>query len=175
MPAPVTPAPTADQGPTLDLDAPQLPDAAPDMVEMTPPAPPMARDCVYRSGSFGQTFKELDVGAGDPTRLRFRINDLPDPASIEQATLMFKSFDADHPGQEGLIYVNDAPALDLPADTSWDNTQALSQVDVTGLLRGRSKPRRVWGRPVGAQLLPHRGAEGDSSDITFVRLEPTSP
>lgn len=136
MPAPVTPAPTADQGPTLDLDAPQLPDAAPDMVEMTPPAPPMARDCVYRSGSFGQTFKELDVGAGDPTRLRFRINDLPDPATIEQATLMFKSFDADHPGQEGLIYVNDAPALDLPADTSWDNTQALSQVDVTGLLVG---------------------------------------
>lgn len=134
-----TPTMETDQAPELDLGAPSIPDSEPDLapvVDMAPPAPPAARDCVYRSGSFGQAMRELDVGAGDATRLRFNVNDLPDPASIEQATLAFKSFDADHPGQEGLIYVNDAPALELPAETSWDNMEGRSQVDVTGLLVG---------------------------------------
>lgn len=107
-----------------------VPDAGMDMAVDTTPPPPPARDCVYASADGEQ---ELDVGPSSSERLRFLIEDLPDPSLVESATLTFTSYDSDHPGEEGTIRVNGMGMLDLPAMVAWDNMDGPGSVDVSGM------------------------------------------
>jgi hypothetical protein len=93
---------------------------------------PPAMACSYRSTSFAGAPLELDVGPTSTERLCFTVPALPDPATVESATLRFTVFDADHPGEEGTIRVNGGAPLDIPAMTSWDNVESIVSVDVTG-------------------------------------------
>lgn len=92
-------------------------------------------DCVYRSTTFDAPMQELDVT--DPNsdlRLSFSVPGLPDPSLVQSAVLHFDAYDADHPGEEGIIEVNGAGPYDIPADPGNDNGSSQSQVDVTGAL-----------------------------------------
>lgn len=97
-----------------------------------PPLP--AQSCSYPSTSFGQGMQELDVPTGSTEVLRFTVPDVPDPAVIDSATLAFTSYDADHPGEEGVVWVNGQGPYDLPADVGWDNVTSSGSIDVTGAL-----------------------------------------
>jgi len=97
-----------------------------------PPLP--AQSCSYPSTTFGQGMQELDVPTGSTEVLRFTVPDVPDPAVIDTATLAFTSYDADHPGEEGVVWVNGQGPYDLPADAGWDNVTGRSSIDVTGAL-----------------------------------------
>ena len=118
---PPPPPPPPDAAPP-----PPPPDAAP------PPPPPPARDCVFDSDTYGQPEVELDVGPNSPERLVFTIRGLPAPAVVEQAVLTFDSYDADHPGSEGVIFVNGGGPFELPAREAWDNMAGDGRVDVSG-------------------------------------------
>jgi len=100
--------------------------------DMGTPLP--AQECVYRSSSFGSGMLELDVTAGSTEVLTFDVPGLPAPALVDAAELRFRSYDADHPGEEGVITVNDSGPFDLPAMASWDNMEGTGIVDVTGAL-----------------------------------------
>ncbi|MFN3198572.1 MAG: hypothetical protein ACE366_09195 [Bradymonadia bacterium] len=114
------------------------PDAEP-LPDMTPPPPepdmevppPPARDCRYVSTTFGDPRIEFDVGPNSNERLVFRVPGVPAPAFVDEAVLIFDSYDADHPGEEGRIFINDRGPYDLPADEAWDNQPGTGQVDVT--------------------------------------------
>ncbi len=95
---------------------------------------PGARGCTYRSSAFGGAMLELDVMAGSSEELTFTVTGVPDPALIDAAELRFRSYDADHPGEEGVVHVNDAGPYDLPAMTGWDNAEGSGVIDVTGAL-----------------------------------------
>jgi hypothetical protein len=97
------------------------------------PLPP-ALACSYPSTSYGQAMLELDVPTGSTEVLAFTIPDVPDPAVIDSATLRFTSYDADHPGEEGVVWVNGQGPYDLPADLGWDNVTSSSAIDVSGAL-----------------------------------------
>lgn len=109
---------------SLGLDAGD--DAGTDVGDAGPPA----RDCVFDSEDGEQ---ELDVGPDSSERLRFVVEGLPGPAFVESATLVFTSFDSDHPGEEGTIRVNGMGDLDLPAMVAWDNADGTASIDVSGL------------------------------------------
>lgn len=64
---------------------------------------------------------ELKVAKGSGVQLKFTASGLPDPSLVQSATLRFTSFDADHPGEEGVIVVNGGPPIDLPAALAWEN------------------------------------------------------
>lgn len=88
--------------------------------------------CSYPSTNFGSPLQELDV-IDDPDsgiRLSFTVPGLPAPELVSAAELRFRSYDADHPGEEGRIYVNDGGPFDLPANAAWDNAEATGAVDV---------------------------------------------
>lgn len=95
---------------------------------------PAARDCTYRSSGFGGAMLELDVMAGSSEELTFVVPGVPDPALIDAAELRFRSYDADHPGEEGVIHVNAGGPFDLPAMAAWDNAEGTGTVDVGGAL-----------------------------------------
>lgn len=98
------------------------------------PPPPSAQACDYPSTTFGQGMQELDVPTGSTDVLSFTVLDVPDPAVIESATLHFRSHDADHPGEEGVVWVNGSGPYDLPADAGWDNLDGTGAIEVTGAL-----------------------------------------
>lgn len=106
---------------------------APDVAlppDMAPPPPPIpARDCVFAAENGAE--QGLDVGPNSPERLRFEVRALPDPGLIDRAVLTFAGYDLDHPGEEGVIYVN-GRAFDLPADINGDNQASMESVDITG-------------------------------------------
>ncbi len=116
-------------GPDPDPD----PDPEPETTGLGDDPPPLS-DCAYESTSFGQGLQELDVPTGSNTRLTFTVLGLPNPALIESATLRFDSYDADHPGEEGVVYVGGAGPFDLPANAAWDNANGSGTIDVTGNL-----------------------------------------
>lgn len=89
-----------------------------------------SRDCRYSATTAGTL--ELMVDAGSRERIVFTVPGLPEPGQVTAATLRFVSWDADHPGEEGLIFVNDGPGIDLPADAAWENAEHATAVDVTG-------------------------------------------
>ncbi len=103
------------------------PDAAP-----PPPPPPGALDCVFDSDTVGEPALELDVGPNSGERLTFVVRGLPAPAFVEQATLTFDVYDADHPGEEGRIRVNGSGPFDIPARVEWDNVATAVTVDISG-------------------------------------------
>lgn len=94
------------------------------------PLPP-ALKCSYSATPAGPL--ELMVPKGSAKRLEFTAPGLPDPSLVVAATLRFVSYDADHPGEEGEIFLNNGAAIELPADAAWENLEHASEVDVTGL------------------------------------------
>ena len=95
---------------------------------MTPPT----RDCSYLATDYAGAMRELMVDAGSDEQLVFSVQGLPDPALVTAATLRFVSWDADHAGEEGRIFVNGGPGFDLPADPAWENAEHATAVSVTG-------------------------------------------
>jgi len=114
-----TSPPGTDAGPTPPTDA------------GGPVVPVMA--CGYAADDFGGSMRQLDSGP-DGERLRFVVQGLPAVALVTRATLRFRTFDADHPGEEGTIYVNGAGPFDLPADLAADNAERAAELDVLSYL-----------------------------------------
>lgn len=129
-PSDTGPEPTAS---TTATDTAATDDTGPG-VDATGEPPLPAQSCRYPSTSDGQAMQELDVPTGSTEVLRFTVPDVPDPALIDAATLVFTSQDADHPGEEGVVWVNGQGPYDLPADASWDNVVGSGSIDVTGAL-----------------------------------------
>jgi len=94
---------------------------------------PDPRACAWRSTTFDAPLVELDTASGSSAPLRFEIPGVPDPALVVSAVLRFTSYDADHPGEEGVITVNGSP-FDLPAMATWDNVEGSGEVDVGAAL-----------------------------------------
>ncbi len=92
---------------------------------------PLLMNCVYPSTTFGSPRQLLDVmDPNSPVRLRFDIPGVPHPSVIESATLRFSTFDADHPGEEGYIYVNGGSGYDIPANLAWESMESSGEADV---------------------------------------------
>ena len=93
---------------------------------------PAPIECNYPSTTYDGPMQQLDVMDPDSTfRLTFTVPGLPDPDLISSATLRFAAYDADHPGEEGNIYVNGSAPYDIPADEANDNADSVAEVDVT--------------------------------------------
>jgi hypothetical protein len=119
------PSPPPPDAASLEADAaPMAPDAA-------SPPPPVAQ-CVYRAVDFDGPQREYDVMGRSDERLRFTIEGLPDPAAVRRAVLTFDTWDADHPGAEGRIWLNGQGPWDIPARADGDNQPGTGEVDVTG-------------------------------------------
>lgn len=109
-----------------------------------PPPPPMDAGaplpelrCTLNATSFDGPMLELDVGPTSPERLRFTVGDVP--SGVTSAALVFDSFDADHPNEEGRITVNGVGPFQIPANVAWDNTlQRDQRVEVTRAVRAGS-------------------------------------
>lgn len=114
------------------VDGPVPVDAA-SPLDVAPPLPP-ARSCAYRSTTFDAAMLELDADPSSATRLRFEVADVPAPALVDRATLVFESYDADHPGDEGVVTLNGAGPFPIPAMSAWDNAAGTGSIDVTGTL-----------------------------------------
>jgi hypothetical protein len=93
--------------------------------------PPAVKTCAYPA-SGGPGMQELMVAKGSPQRLKFTVAGLPEPGLVVAATLRYRSYDADHPGEEGEIFVNGGRPIALPADPAWENAEAEHAVDVGG-------------------------------------------
>jgi hypothetical protein len=126
-------APGAERDARALLDAGTRDAGGPPDAPLDAPAEPPLRACTYRASSFDAPPVELDVGPTSSERLRFVVPGLPEPSRLATATLRFTVFDADHPGEEGVIRVAGGPPLDLPAMVGWDNVEAEVTVDVTGM------------------------------------------
>lgn len=87
------------------------------------------RECAYPATNFGSPPLELDVEPGSRARLSFTIEDVP--PNVLSATLLFDSYDADHPGEEGVVFVNGSAPYDLPASAGWDNAAGTGSLEVT--------------------------------------------
>jgi hypothetical protein len=117
------------------MPAPQ-PDPMPDPMPAPQPDPmpePEGMQCEYRATGF-EAEREYDVMGASDERLRFDVPGLPDGAQGD-AVLRFRIYDADHPGQEGRIWVNGQGPFDIPADAAFDNQSSEAEVDVTGATR----------------------------------------
>jgi hypothetical protein len=120
----------------------EFPDA-----DASPTTAPAMR-CVYRSESHGMGLRELDSAGGGATSLMFDIPGLPEPTLIESASLEFVSYDADHPGEEGYIWVGTRGPLDLPARVEWDNAMGTGVADISGLVRAGTNNVRFSAGPL---------------------------
>lgn len=98
----------------------------------TGPTLPPPMECEYRSTSFGAGMQELDVPTGSTQVLSFTVHGMPAVELVESAVLHFASHDADHPGEEGVVWVNGMGPYDLPADAGWDNVDASGSIDISG-------------------------------------------
>ncbi len=95
-------------------------------------APPSAKDCSFEATNYAGGMLELMVDMGSDEQLVFTVPGLPDPALVTAATLRFVSWDADHAGEEGLIFLNGGSGIELPADAAWENAEHPTLVDVSG-------------------------------------------
>ena len=86
-------------------------------------------ECAYPATDFGSPLQELDVEPGSDARLTFTVEDVP--PGVLSATLLFDSYDADHPGEEGTVFVNGSAPYDLPANAAWDNMTGTGSIEVT--------------------------------------------
>lgn len=59
------------------------------------------------------------VTPGSSERLSFTVDAVPAPGQLAFARLSMRLNDADHPNEEGYVYVNSSPALALPANGAW--------------------------------------------------------
>jgi hypothetical protein len=135
----VGPRPEVDGALTQDDDAPVAPvDASPAPVDVPSapvdlgaPAPVVPEQrCRVESTTFAAAMQELDVGPTSAARLRFTLPGIP--AGVTAATLVYDSFDSDHPNEEGVITLG-GRRFEMPANAAWDNvTVPGHRVDVGG-------------------------------------------
>lgn len=120
----VTPAP-------IDASTMMAVDVAPAPVDAGPSAPVLPElRCRVQSTTYDAAMQELDVGPSSSARLRFTLPGIP--AGVTAAALRYTSFDADHPGEEGVITLN-GQRFQMLANTAWDNvTVPEHRVDVSG-------------------------------------------
>lgn len=134
------PAPALDAGgpvvvdvpaPPIDAGAPVVVDVPPAPVDAGTPAPTLPEQrCRVESTTFAGPMLELDTGPTSSTRLRFTLPGIP--SGVGAAALVYDSFDADHPGEEGVITLG-GRRFAMPADAAWDNvTVPGHRVDVSG-------------------------------------------
>lgn len=137
-PAPVDAPPTPVDRPPTPVDRPPTPIDVPPAPVDRPPAPvdvpltPVVPEqrCRVQSTTFAAAMQELDTGPGSSARLRYTLPGVP--AGVTAATLIYDSFDADHPGAEGVIVLN-GRRFQMPANTAWDNVSVPGhRVDVSG-------------------------------------------
>ncbi|HFE44112.1 MAG TPA: hypothetical protein ENJ18_01275, partial [Nannocystis exedens] len=88
--------------------------------------------CSYQSLSYGSGMIELKVNKGSNQTLNFVVPGLPAPELLSDATLRFRGYDIDHPGEEGDLLVNGGPPIALPADAGWDNEEHKIEIDILG-------------------------------------------
>ena len=88
--------------------------------------------CSYQSLSYGSGMIELKVNKGSNQTLNFVVPGLPAPELLSDATLRFRGYDIDHPGEEGDLLVNGGPPIALPADAGWDNEEHTIEIDILG-------------------------------------------
>lgn len=93
--------------------------------------PPAVKACAYPAAG-GVGLVELMVPKGSSEQIEFVVPGLPDPAVVVGATLRYRAYDADHPGQEGEIFVNAGAAIEMPAEAAGENAELEFAVDVTG-------------------------------------------
>ena len=134
--APATPVdapPAALDVPTVPVDAgaPAAMDAPPAPVDLGAPAPVVPEQrCRVESTTFAAAMQELDVGPTSTARLQFTLPGIP--AGVTAATLVYDSFDSDHPNEEGVITLG-GRRFQMPANAAWDNvTVPGHRVDVGG-------------------------------------------
>jgi hypothetical protein len=123
------PAPPLDEGAPMGVDVP-MGVAVPMGIDV-PPAPAIPEQrCRVESTTYAGPMQELDTGPTSSARLRFTLPGIP--AGVTAATLVYDSFDADHPGEEGVITL-DGRRFPMPANAAWDNVTVPGQrVDVGG-------------------------------------------
>ena len=121
--------PESDSDSASDSDPSGPPVTSDDAPGSTGDAVPTPQDCSFTSAGPQQ---ELDVPPGSGDVLTFTVAGLPDEAAVSSATLHFDSYDADHPGEEGVVYVNGNGPYDLPANAAWDNANGTGSIDITG-------------------------------------------
>lgn len=136
------PQPTAEPAPQPSAEpAPQpaaeptpqpAPEPAPQPVGEPEPPPDML--CEYRALDFDAPEREYDVMGQSDERLDFDVPGVAD-AELTSARLTFRIYDADHPGQEGRIWVNGMGPYDIPTDGGGDNQYSDADLDVTGAVR----------------------------------------
>jgi hypothetical protein len=80
----------------------------------------------------------LDEPSGSAVRLAFHIDGVPPPMGLTSAQLTMTLYDADHPGEEGTVYVNGQGPLQLPANVAWGDTSshAVLAAPLSYLLQG---------------------------------------
>lgn len=83
-----------------------------------------------RSDEYDDALTLLDVDLGDPARITFHVQGVPDPVELNAATITMSLYDADHAGEEGTVYVNGQGPLDLPAQAAWDDLDSNTALDV---------------------------------------------
>lgn len=93
--------------------------------------PPALKTCAYPAVG-GPGLVELMVPKGSTERLKFVVPGLPEPGLVAAATLRYRGYDADHPGQEGEIFVNGGAPIEMPADAAWENAEQEFAIDVGG-------------------------------------------
>ncbi len=93
---------------------------------------PPAIACSFQSLTYGSGLFELDVDKGSKETLSFLIPGLPAPELVTEATLHFRGYDIDHPGEEGDVHMNGGAAIPLPANAGWDNQEHALQLDILG-------------------------------------------
>jgi hypothetical protein len=96
------------------------------------PALPPPIGCTFLSDEHGMGPMRLDVPTDSPDRMLFTVRNVPDPFLVTAATLTFATYDADHPGEEGLVWLNDLGPWDVPADPAWNEMASTGEIDVTG-------------------------------------------
>jgi hypothetical protein len=116
----------ASEDPAEELGADTPQDLPPDLPEPDPVT------CAYGAPNGAQGYKEVDTFRGNVASVRFRLEGLPDPATVSEVSLAYQGYDVDHPGAEGWIVVNGGAPIELPADEALDNAARMFALDVTG-------------------------------------------
>lgn len=127
------PQPAPEPAPQPDPQPAPQPDPQPAPQPDPQPAPAEPRTCEFRTAAF-EAEREYDVMGQSDERLAYDVPGLP-AAEYQSARLHFRIFDADHPGQEGRIWVNGQGPYDIPTDGGGDNLYSDAVVDVTGAVR----------------------------------------
>ncbi len=83
-----------------------------------------ARCPPFRSREFGAGLRFVDGGPDSGQRVSFSVDDLPAVDEVTWAAVAMHLDDADHPRQEGRVFVNGHEALSLPAEHDWNDEES---------------------------------------------------